>query len=265
MFINQDQIDFFKTNGYLFVKELFDKEEIKILQNQSQNDLNLEKNSVSRKDSNKKNARLTIWNYPENNIYGLIAKSKRIVKRMETFLEGEVYHYHSKMILKDALDGGAWEWHQDYGYWYENGCLRPLMASVMIAVDEATKKNGCLRILKKSHEIGRIDHYKRGDQSGADIERVNQAKILYEEILIEMRPGDSLFFHCNLLHSSSENLSKKRRWSMICCYNAKRNNPFKDSHHPKYKPLEIVDDNLIKMHNKKNIISNKKDIRDKTN
>ena len=30
------------------------------------------------------------------------------------------------MILKDAQVGGAWAWHQDYGYWYQNGVLHPV-------------------------------------------------------------------------------------------------------------------------------------------
>jgi hypothetical protein len=33
---------------------------------------------------------------------------------------------------------------------------------------------------------------------------------------------------------------------MICCYNAARNNPYKDSHHPRYTPLEKVSDSLIR-------------------
>jgi len=37
----------------------------------------------------------------------------------------EVYHYHSKMMLKEPQVGGAWEWHQDYGYWYKNQFMFP--------------------------------------------------------------------------------------------------------------------------------------------
>ena len=33
----------------------------------------------------------------------------------------EAYHYHTKMMIKEPHVGGAWEWHQDYGYWYGNG------------------------------------------------------------------------------------------------------------------------------------------------
>ena len=32
---------------------------------------------------------------------------------------------------------------------------------------------------------------------------------------------------------------------MICCYNAKSNDPYKESHHPRYTKLLKVDDNQI--------------------
>ena len=70
--------------------------------------------------------RLSLWNHPGDGIYGMFARCERMVRLCEALLGGEVYHYHSKMILKDAKVGGAWAWHQDYGYWYQNGVLYPL-------------------------------------------------------------------------------------------------------------------------------------------
>ena len=61
-----------------------------------------------------------------------------------------------------------------------------------------------------------------------------------------MEPGDALFFHCNLLHRSDQNRSENPRWSMICCYNAARNDPYKESHHPRYTPLAKVPDSRIR-------------------
>ncbi len=34
-----------------------------------------------------------------------------------------VCHFHSKLMQKEPRVGGAWEWHQDYGYWYKNEFL----------------------------------------------------------------------------------------------------------------------------------------------
>jgi ectoine hydroxylase-related dioxygenase (phytanoyl-CoA dioxygenase family) len=61
-----------------------------------------------------------------------------------------------------------------------------------------------------------------------------------------MDPGDVLFFHANLLHRSDQNKSDKPRWSMICCYNAARNDPYKEAHHPRYTPLSKVPDSAIR-------------------
>jgi hypothetical protein len=94
---------------------------------------------------------------------------------MEQLLGDEVYHYHSKLSAKEPRVGGAWEWHQDYGYWYLNGCLFPEMASIYIALDAATRENGCLQVIRGSHHIGRIEHGRFGDQTGADPERVQAA------------------------------------------------------------------------------------------
>ena len=57
--------------------------------------------------------------------------------------------------------------------------------------------------------------------------------------------GDALFFHSNTLHRSDQNRSPDRRWMLLCCYNAARNDPYKDSHHPRYTPLAKVPDRAI--------------------
>ena len=70
--------------------------------------------------------RLSLWNHPGDGIYGMFARCERIVRPASSSSAARSYHYHSKMIMKDAKVGGAWAWHQDYGYWYQNGVLYPL-------------------------------------------------------------------------------------------------------------------------------------------
>ena len=242
----QDQdIQDYNEDGYFFERELFSSEEINLLDETARNDHAMDKSSSSMDDGEGNDVRLSLWNHPGNGIYGMIARCERIVNRVEQLLDDEVYHYHSKMILKDAKVGGAWAWHQDYGYWYQNGLLFPNLCSVMIAVDKATEENGCLQVLKGSHKMGRINHILSGDQAGADLEHVEEAKKQLETIQCEMNPGDALFFHPNTLHCSASNLSDKARWALICCYNAKSNNPFKESHHPSYTKLDKVSDDQV--------------------
>ena len=60
-----------------------------------------------------------------------------------------------------------------------------------------------------------------------------------------LEPGDALFLHCNTLHFSEQNRSPHPRWSLICCYNAKSNDPYNPLRHPGYYKLEVVDDAAI--------------------
>ena len=77
------------------------------------------------------------------------------------------------------------------------------------------------------------------------MERVEEACKVLELVYVEMEPGDVLYFHANTLHRSDRNNSDNPRWSMICCYNSAKNNPYKESHHPRYTPLVKVPDAAI--------------------
>lgn len=236
----------YRKKGYVLAKAFFDQEEIGLLGRAAREDREIERRSYSKADGEGGRVRLSLWNHPGDSIYGMFARCESVVNSAEKILGGEVYHYHSKMIMKDPKVGGAWTWHQDYGYWYQNGVLFPLLCSVSIAVDAATRENGCLQVIEGSHHLGRVDHVLAGDQAGANRERVNEVLKRLPLVFVEMEPGDALFFHCNLLHRSDQNRSAKPRWSMICCYNAARNNPYKESHHPRYTPLVKVPDSAIK-------------------
>jgi ectoine hydroxylase-related dioxygenase (phytanoyl-CoA dioxygenase family) len=244
--LSEPQVAAFMQDGYVVVPRLLDEEETQLVLTAARLDEAIRSNAMDVIDTQGRTTHLSLWNHPGDDIYGAICRSRRIVDSMEQLLGDEVYHYHSKLSAKQPKVGGAWEWHQDYGYWYQNGCLFPDLASVYIALDRATRENGCLQLLKGSHRMGRIEHGRFGSQTGADPERVEAAKARMELVYCEMEPGDAVFFHGNTLHRSDPNLSDTPRWGLICCYNTRHNNPYKESHHPSYTPLVKLDDQAIK-------------------
>lgn len=244
--LSNEQLEAFNRDGYLLWENLFDAEEMDLLINIARNDQRLEQEALERRDANAGKSKLWITDSLEDDIYSAFVRCRRIVDPLEQILGGEVYHYHHKMMLKEPLVGGSWEWHQDYGYWYSNACLFPYMASCLIAVDTATKENGCLQVIRGSHLMGRIDHGKTGDQTGADLDRVNEALKHLDLVYCEMKPGTALFFHANLLHRSDANRSPNPRWSLICVYNAARNPCRARANHPAYSWLEKWPDSRIK-------------------
>ncbi|MDA1018389.1 MAG: phytanoyl-CoA dioxygenase family protein [Planctomycetota bacterium] len=241
---SESELAAYEADGFVVVENLLNPRETELLAKVSHGD-NLDQERMSRADGEGGSVDLLVRNVLSPSIYSAIVRSRRVVRRMEQLLHDEVYHYHHKMILKEPHVGGAWTWHQDYGYWYNNGCLLPELASCMIAVDRATRENGCLQVIRGSHHMGRVDHKRIGEQTGADPDRVAVAVQRMETVYLELEPGSAVFFHCNLLHRSDRNTSDLPRWAFICCYNTKRNDPYKDSEHPRYSRLDVWPDKLI--------------------
>lgn len=235
----------FARDGYVLKRGFIHADEMALVAHALVEDASISANVVAVSDSGGASTELALWNHPANDIFGRIARSERVAGGAEVLLGGEVYHYHTKLTMKRPRAGGAWDWHQDYGYWYNNGCLFPDMLSVGIAVDPATRENGCLQVLRGSHAMGRIDHGRVGGQTGADMERVEAAMGVCERVYAEMAPGDALFFHSNTLHASERNHSDGQRTLMLCAYNRASNNPVKAHHHPQYTPLAKLADGEV--------------------
>ena len=236
----------FARDGFVVKRGYFAADEVELMRGMIETDPAIRRNVLKIADSEGGATALALWNHPGGDVFGAVARSMRVAGGAETLLGGEAYHYHSKLTMKMPGHGGRWEWHQDYGYWYQNGCLFPDMLSVGVAVDPQTRANGCMQMLKGSHLMGRIEHGRVAGQTGADVERVEQAMERLELVYCEMAPGDAVFFHANTLHASAANTTDKPRRLLICCYNKATNDPYKTHHHPQYTPLEKLPDTAVR-------------------
>lgn len=226
--INDAEAAAFAEDGYVLKEGLFSIDEVTALNTAVKNDPLIRKSIYGRHDTSGSTTELALWTELSEDMFSAAARSARIVDSLELVLGGEIAFFHSKLTLKRPKVGGAWDWHQDYGYWYRNGYLFPNMASVFIALDPSKKINGCLQVLKGSHHLGRIEHGINKEQLGADMARVEQVMKKLERVDVEMNPGDALFFHGNLLHSSGKNGSDQSRNVLLSCYNRADNAPYMD-------------------------------------
>ena len=246
--INQTEVQAFQQDGYVIVKGFFSQAEIKKLYGIAVGDTVMQDNAFDLKDQTGKRTRLSLWFTPGDDVYSLMLRSERMVHSVAKLLDSEspVCHFHTKLMQKEPRVGGAWEWHQDYGYWYKNQFLFPeQLVSVMIALTEANQANGCLQVIKGSHKIGRVNHGFAGEQVGADMVMVNHCLATMEHVYVEIEPGDALFFHSNLLHRSEANTSDRPRWSIISCYNSLSNPAYNDDSTSWKEPVKIVSDNAL--------------------
>lgn len=246
--LTDQQIAQYNRDGYLIVKNFLQQDEVARLYKIAVEDSAVAKHAFDLNDQTGKKTKLTLWYKPGDDAYGMLTKSRRMVESVDKLMDGDsaICHFHSKLMQKEPKVGGAWEWHQDYGYWYKNEFLLPdQMISVMVAITEANKANGCLQVIKGTHKMGRIEHGFAGEQVGASQHYVDLALKTMELVYVELKAGDALFFHSNLLHRSEANTSDTARWSLISCYNRSANVPYNEPSQSSTVPLVMVDDEAL--------------------
>jgi ectoine hydroxylase-related dioxygenase (phytanoyl-CoA dioxygenase family) len=243
-----EQIAQYHKDGYIIIKNFCSQAEVDKMYKIALADDAMAKNALDLNDQTGKKTKLSLWFTPGNDIFGYLTRSERMVNRVAQVLDSTapVCHFHSKLMQKEPKVGGAWEWHQDYGYWYKNQFMFPdQLVSVMVALTPANKENGCIQVIKGSHKLGRVNHGFAGEQVGADMTMVNNALATMEIVYVEIEAGDALFFHSNILHRSEANTSEHPRWSIISCYSSQSNLAYNETSTSWKVPIQAVPDEAI--------------------
>lgn len=138
----------------------------------------------------------------------------------------EPYDYnHLTINNKAALIGSAVEWHQEifnintYAPGYGPKDYNKFM-QIFIALDDQDSKNGCLKIIPKSHSYGKVKYEDIvGDNFGHKrrVEYKTLKKIVNTNGILDvpMKAGDALFFNHLIIHGSPTNYSNTSRKSIV--------------------------------------------------
>lgn len=112
----------------------------------------------------------------------------------------------SQLTFKLHGNTQTFSWHQDNSY----GELDPYNAiSCLTALDDTDQQNGCLWLVPGSHKQGQIAY----THTLEDKREHRAVQLDVDDSLglpMPLRAGESLFFHCHMLHKSEGNLSSDR-------------------------------------------------------
>jgi ectoine hydroxylase-related dioxygenase (phytanoyl-CoA dioxygenase family) len=246
--LSSAQISEYHAEGFVIVPGFFDPEELESLKLACEEDPEIRGAQTSVMDDQGRVFKVASWSDLSDTMLGVIPRMARVVDASEALLGQECYHWHSKIVRKQPHTESVVGFHQDYWFWYNDGCLFPDILTCTIAVDKHTKNNGCLQVVKKSHLMGRIDQFKCGNDYCTDPSRVEKILERLEMVHCEMEMGDVLFLHGNTLHWSDVNHSDMPRTILHCTYNAVSNAPFRvdGQEHHIYKPLYKLPDSVLK-------------------
>lgn len=246
--LSAEQLTQYQHSGFLVVRSMFEESEIEPLRSACLADPTIGGALFALADIHGNAQELVSYTDLSDDLVGIIPRIQRMVSTAEKLSGKDLYHWHSKLSMKQPHTEGNWNWHQDFGYWYYQGCLRPDMLTATVAVDRCFSGNGCLKLAEGSHQLGRLDHCRQGQASGADPVFLQRALNKLKVIECVMDPGDVVFFHSNTLHASGPNRSGSPRTLLHCSYNAIDNTPFLTGQesHSYSGPLQVVPDDFIK-------------------
>lgn len=110
-------------------------------------------------------------------------------------------------LVKPPKVSGDKPWHQDAAYFRGND--PNLMFGVWIALDPATRDNGCMEVIPGSHLRGPAPHVPAEDINLCTI-RPDLLRVT-DRVALPMEPGDALIFHSLIHHYTAANRSDQRR------------------------------------------------------
>ena len=125
-------------------------------------------------------------------------------------LDGPVRFWHDQLFCKPPRHGGAVAWHQDYSYWTRTQPMAHL--TCWIALDDATRDNGCLQYVPGSHKWSLLPKPALAGSMDALAEVLTpEQKARFTPVAVELPRGFASFHHPLMVHGSSANVSDRPR------------------------------------------------------
>jgi len=120
--------------------------------------------------------------------------------------------FRAMFMNKPANKGTFLPWHQDR--WTDLD--RDPLLTVWTALDPATRENGCVQVVPRSHRHGLINP----SHPSGFLSEAQAAAICTEDriVHVELEPGEVVILHNYLLHASDVNRSGQSRRAFSVCY-----------------------------------------------
>ncbi|HYF31637.1 MAG TPA: phytanoyl-CoA dioxygenase family protein [Chitinophagaceae bacterium] len=250
MQLTHQQLTDYRENGFLLIENVFTEDELRIILH--------EMKAVIKEDSPRKilekNGAVRSFFAPDftNELFEKLTRLNRLVTPSRQLIGEDVYIHQTKINCKHAMVGDWWEWHQDYTFWkQDDGMPEPEVLTAMIFLNDANEFNGPMLLIPGSHKAGVVDSEENkpaghADANSewfsdyqnsttymsaltADLKYTLKRKTIADWarrkgiVAAKGKAGSVLFFHGNVFHASSNNMSPWERYTFLVTYNSIKN------------------------------------------
>ena len=217
--LQKTKSEFFK-NGFIKVKKVFSKKEIRKILDQI--------NSIKRESSrvNNPNMHFTI-DGKVNTLHDInkfikrgfiikLSKDRKIVSLVENLLGEKSVVRNIEFFFKPKKTGMRSPVHQDNYYW---NISNKNALNVWIACAPSNYRNGGVYYYKNSHKNGLIKHQISHEAgSSQKIPEKYLKTIKNKKYYPNLNAGDCILHHCEVIHGSKKNTSNLNRVGLVISY-----------------------------------------------
>lgn len=237
--LSDDQIAFYRENGYLLVKGLLTRDEAREYREESHaliarlnRDVDPTWGSaralgMSSGMSSATAVRTELKHCHDTQFYsaafGRLLLDPRFTDVAAALMgTPNVQLHHTKLFIKPPEKGSPFPMHQDHPFFPH---ARDSVAAAIFHFDDAPDVKGCVRVVPGSHRQGAIPHESEG---GWHLPFSQWP--LEDAVPCEAEAGDVLFFSYFLVHGSGVNTSDEARTTWLVQFRDPEDRPTKDVH-----------------------------------
>ncbi len=227
MRLTDKQVRQFEVEGWLFLPETFDPDEVAVLRTEAEAIYRDDRKEIWREKSGAPRTAFAAHTYNEG--FRLLGAHPRLIEPVEQVFGEHLYMHQFKINAKSAFDGEVWQWHQDFGTWQrDDGMPEPRAMNIAVFLDEVMPINGPLMLVPRSHRHGTL-------AAGHDVSTTSYPLWTLDNDVVKRlvdeggivtpigQPGGVMMFHGNLVHGSAGNITPYPRKIVYLTLNAVSN------------------------------------------
>jgi ectoine hydroxylase-related dioxygenase (phytanoyl-CoA dioxygenase family) len=142
-----------------------------------------------------------------------IVLSDAVLDLVEPVVGPNIGLWSTHFIAKPPRVGKATPWHEDSAYWNGRVSTMEGICTVWLALDRATKENGCMAVIPGTHANG-FSRYEEVEDVDQNIFSTQIAPGQFDEdqaVYLELEPNHASLHEARIIHGARANTSDARR------------------------------------------------------
>jgi ectoine hydroxylase len=152
--LSDQQLRSYDEDGFLILPGLFSAAEIAAIRGAMERVFEQD-SPANIREKNSQVVRMAMGLSSRDEVFAKAVRHPRIIEPAQQIAGPELYLQQSKINVKAAFDGEAWQWHQDFStHHVEDGVPKPLALNLHVFIDDVNEFNGPLYFIRGSHRFG---------------------------------------------------------------------------------------------------------------